>query len=831
LLTIIKNFKNQLNQIMKRLILNLLVLGSAFAVFAQSGTSGVTSVKMKPHNTFIDENVSGTQLNFENTHVYKRMQLQNNFSGSRAGRGLGFVQLGTAGNLFTILDGSVNRLAASEAINSIVFIHRADPVVDPNSNVAQFKYDISKNGGNSFTIDLGPITPGLENFDTAGRYPNITFHVPSGVTNPDNAYLSYLGTWLPYQGGSGRTWDGVVTGVARLNGDTATITKTISRPNNGDVSIAKSMVNGQPGEFWAVNFATQPNDSTKVVDVVLHKGTWNPSTNDVEWTFSLLNVPFVMQAGGGAPAADVHIAFDPTGNNGWVSILGDVSADADSTLNPIFYQTTDGGDNWTGPIELKLSTLANVKAGLTLDTVPTTGFDSDLLVDANGNPHLLVVVGSSGGTGYSIATAAQGGGPVGLKIYDITYNPNGSLACQWQAIYLDDIATFRGTLATAGGAGLSEDNRPQASRSENGNLLFFGWCDSDPTQVTNNANELPNFKGIMINISNNTATQVVNFTENDSLFIGGATFASTAPTLLTSGSTYTVPTVFAQVNTNSGSGEDPANFFYIQDITFDAADFTNSLGADIPVITLLGDNPDYVYLGESFNDPGATADDCNDGDLTSSITVNTSGLNTNSRGTYNVVYEVTDSDNNNASAVRQVIVNTEPDARFGYVFTTGRTVSFRDSSLYNPTSWEWDFGYQGNGSIAKNPTYTYLQAGTYTVCLKARNNYNSAPFNKPVDQECKTITVTGIEEKLADNAIAVYPNPTKGIINLEVVSADYKNASVEVYNVVGESVFSSPVILNRQNIFRIDITGNANGIYLVKFTTDKGSITKRISIM
>jgi len=809
-------------------------MSSAAGVFAQAGANGITSVKMKPHNMFVTESAStGMSLNFQNTHAYKKSIMMQNFGGNlRGGRALGFDTLGTAGNLLTIIDGSVNSLAANQTINSVVFIHRADPTVDPNANVAQYKYDLSTDGGNSFTNDYGVLNPSCENFDTAGRYPNVAFHIPSGSTTPATSYIAYLGTWLPYQGGSGRTWEGTVTGVARLDNDSTTFTEAIRRPNNGDVGVSGSLVNGQPGEFWAVDFSTVPGDSAAINDVIVHKGVFNTSTNDVDWTFSLLNVPFVVQATGGAPAASVGIAFDPTGNNGWIYILGDITADSDSTLNPIFYQTTDGGDNWTGPVQIRLSDLPNVVAGLTVDSIATTAFDADLVVDVNGNPHLLVVIGSSGGTGYSIATAAAGGGSAGLKIYDLTYNPNGSIACQWQAIYLDDVQTFRGDLATATGGFITEDNRPQASRSEDGNLLFFGWCDSDPTQVTDNANDLPNFKGLMFNIATNKASLVVDFTIQDATFSGSAMFATVSPTLFVSGNNYTVPTVFAQPNVNTGSSEDPASFFYIKDIKFTSTDLVANLGADIPVITLLGENPEYVYLSENFNDPGASADDCNDGDLTSSIIVNSSALNTNARGTYNVDYEVTDSDNNTASVTRQVIVNTEPDSRFGYTLPSGTSVQFRDSSLYTPTSWQWNFG-DGSGSTLKNPTKTYAAAGTYTVCLKARNNYNSAPFNKPADEECKTISVTGIEEKLSENAISVYPNPTNSVVTVEVATADYNNATLEIFNLVGERIISNDVTLvnNKQNIIKIDLSGNANGIYLVKFNTDKGSISKRVSLM
>src|SRR4051812_4521999 len=49
------------------------------------------------------------------------------------------------------------------------------------------------------------------------------------------------------------------------------------------------------------------------------------------------------------------------------------------------------------------------------------------------------------------------------------------------------------------------------------------------------------------------------------------------------------------------------------------------------------------------------------------------------------------------------------------------TVSFKDSSTGNPTSWKWDLG---NGTISyfQNPVTTYLNSGTYTVKLVVRND-------------------------------------------------------------------------------------------------------------
>ena len=52
-------------------------------------------------------------------------------------------------------------------------------------------------------------------------------------------------------------------------------------------------------------------------------------------------------------------------------------------------------------------------------------------------------------------------------------------------------------------------------------------------------------------------------------------------------------------------------------------------------------------------------------------------------------------------------------------------VSFTDQSLYNPTSWFWDFGDGSGLSASQNPFYAYSLPGTYTVTLIVTNPYGS----------------------------------------------------------------------------------------------------------
>jgi hypothetical protein len=62
----------------------------------------------------------------------------------------------------------------------------------------------------------------------------------------------------------------------------------------------------------------------------------------------------------------------------------------------------------------------------------------------------------------------------------------------------------------------------------------------------------------------------------------------------------------------------------------------------------------------------------------------------------------------------------------------------------------------------------------------------------------------------------LFPNPTKGkifISNDELVIKE-----VSVYNVLGSLVAKT-----------LDLTGQAKGLYIVKITTDRGSIIRKIS--
>ena len=75
----------------------------------------------------------------------------------------------------------------------------------------------------------------------------------------------------------------------------------------------------------------------------------------------------------------------------------------------------------------------------------------------------------------------------------------------------------------------------------------------------------------------------------------------------------------------------------------------------ITVIFLNGDKNVYINAGSSYDEPGYSAIDAIDGDLTDKVNVS-SNVNTSKRGTYTIIYSVVNSAGVTTSETRTIIV-------------------------------------------------------------------------------------------------------------------------------------------------------------------------------
>jgi len=87
----------------------------------------------------------------------------------------------------------------------------------------------------------------------------------------------------------------------------------------------------------------------------------------------------------------------------------------------------------------------------------------------------------------------------------------------------------------------------------------------------------------------------------------------------------------------------------------------------------------------------------------------------------------------------------------------------------------------------------------------------------------KVSVATGIKNNSLTE-IAIFPNPTSGMLN---INATEVNSSVEVFSVIGEKVYSGNLLKGNNSL---DLSGLANGTYIVKMNSDNQTINKKVVI-
>ena len=122
----------------------------------------------------------------------------------------------------------------------------------------------------------------------------------------------------------------------------------------------------------------------------------------------------------------------------------------------------------------------------------------------------------------------------------------------------------------------------------------------------------------------------------------------------------------------------------------------------------------------------------------------------------------------------------KPIAYFGFS-KDGSTIKFINNSLNSPTLFEWDFG-DGNKSTEKNPIHTYIELGSFSVTLVAKNDEGSS--------EPTTITImnTGTEESLNAPIIELIDYYLPSSLHTEL------NATEKISLIMKWQIFLQPLV-------------------------------------
>ncbi len=167
-----------------------------------------------------------------------------------------------------------------------------------------------------------------------------------------------------------------------------------------------------------------------------------------------------------------------------------------------------------------------------------------------------------------------------------------------------------------------------------------------------------------------------------------------------------------------------------------------------PALTLLGDARLSLYVGDSYEDAGATAEDDVDGDITSKIT-HVSTVDTTVEGNYTVTYTVSDMAKNVAVRERVVEVKAKPDTATAFTGDFAEIKKLlqgsKDGSLSDVTyisvgdSTRAEGEYYGGGELFKR-VESALNDYNVTSILEAKDGHTLREWNNYEEEYDSTNT-------------------------------------------------------------------------------------------
>jgi hypothetical protein len=94
-----------------------------------------------------------------------------------------------------------------------------------------------------------------------------------------------------------------------------------------------------------------------------------------------------------------------------------------------------------------------------------------------------------------------------------------------------------------------------------------------------------------------------------------------------------------------------------------------------------------------------------------------------------------------------------------------------------------------------------------------------------------TMSVISAIEDITKESVSVFPNPSQGIINIDLALLKTGYAQIEIYDILGKSVYNKDIIITENTKEVVDLSNQAKGIYFISIKTSSGEKFSRKIIL
>ena len=165
-----------------------------------------------------------------------------------------------------------------------------------------------------------------------------------------------------------------------------------------------------------------------------------------------------------------------------------------------------------------------------------------------------------------------------------------------------------------------------------------------------------------------------------------------------------------------------------------------------------------------------------------------------------------------------------------------------DSANATITSTDWSASWDASGTTDADSVYVEFSNGTTSNSTSGTVTFTANMAGETVTViafgPCTSDTATftfdvnqiSVDEDFMNGSLSIYPNPTRGLFNVEFATEQAKDVEITIVNMLGQVVSTDVVEVNGVYNNQFDLSNESAGVYFITFTTDEGVLTQRITV-